>query len=397
MAKLLRCRLSVLVLVWLLLAACSGSNSDGRPTQETSPPAATVARDYWPTDGWRTASPTDHGIDPAGLATVEEHVAVAYPQVRSILIVRHGYLVYEHYRQGLDQADGHDVRSITKSVTGALIGIALAEGKIKNLDQTVGELLAAQLPKDADPRFAAVTIKQLLTMTSGVAGDYEGTGGDNRLVDAMWSSPDWVRHILGQRLDAEPGATFAYSDRAAHLLSAIVANVSGQSTLEYGCAKLFNPLGIRTDGAYEPVLSDHIDPATVKAYERASVAWPVDPQGYHNGAVLLRLPARDLAKFGYLYLNGGRWDGNQLIPADYVAAATSQTGSTPNVSMGYGWLWWVATEGNHRTFSARGHGGQIIYVVPDLDLVTVITSDPENENLNPQNLITQTIIPAVTS
>ena len=129
MAKPLRCRLAVLGLVWLLLAACSGSISDARPTQATSPPVATVARDYWPTNGWRTAEPRDHGVDPAGLATVEEHVAKAYPQVRSILIVRHGYLVYEHYRQGLDQADGHDVRSITKSVTGALVGIALAEGK----------------------------------------------------------------------------------------------------------------------------------------------------------------------------------------------------------------------------------------------------------------------------
>ena len=271
MAKPLRCRLAAIVLICSLLAACSGSNSDARPTQQTSPPAATLTRDYWPTNGWRTAAARDHGVDPAGLATVEEHVAKAYPQVRSILIVRHGYLVYEHYRQGLDQADGHDVRSITKSVTGALVGIALAEGKIKSLDQTVGELLAAQLPKDADPRFAAVTVKQLLTMTSGVAGDYEGTGGDPRLADAMQSSPDWIRHILGQRLDTEPGTNFAYSDRASHLLSAIVANVSGQSTLEFARAKLFNPLGIRTDGAYEPVLSDHVDAATVKAYERATL------------------------------------------------------------------------------------------------------------------------------
>jgi hypothetical protein len=105
-ARPLRCRLSVLVLVWLLLAACSGSNSDGRPTQEMSPPAVTVAGDYWPTAGWRMAAPTDHGIDPAALATVEEQVAARYPQVRSVLIVRNGYLVYEHYWHGLDQTDG---------------------------------------------------------------------------------------------------------------------------------------------------------------------------------------------------------------------------------------------------------------------------------------------------
>ena len=104
-----------------------------------------------------------------------------------------------------------------------------------------------------------------------------------------------------------------------------------------------------------------------------------------------------MAKFGYLYLNGGRWDGDQLIPADYVAAATSPGGSSPNLSSGYGRHWWVATEGGHRTFSARGHGGQFIHVVPDLDLDTVITSDAETSGLDPKLLITQTIVPAVTN
>jgi CubicO group peptidase (beta-lactamase class C family) len=97
------------------------------------------------------------------------------------------------------------------------------------------------------------------------------------------------------------------------------------------------------------------------------LAWPVDPQGYHYGRSL-RLPARELPKFGYLYLNGGRWDGNQLIPADYVAAATSPKGSSANLDNWYGWHWLVANAGDHRTFFARGYGGQLIYVVPDLDL-----------------------------
>ena len=142
--------------------------------------------------------------------------------------------------------------------------------------------------------------------------------------------------------------------------------------------------------------SDHIDSATVDAYQRASVAWPVDPQGYHYGASDLRLPARDLAKFGYLYLNGGRWDDKQLIPAAYVAAATSSKGSSPNLDNGYGWHWWLDTDGEHPSFFALGRGGQFIYVVPDLDLVTVITSDPEKGG-NPGNLIAQTIVPAVTN
>jgi CubicO group peptidase (beta-lactamase class C family) len=381
-------------LVWLLIAACSASNPDDGSTQVTNPPATLAAGDYWPTDGWRTAALKDQGIDPAALATVEDQVANGlYRRVRSVLIVRGGYLVYEHYWHGLDQADGHEVRSVTKSVIGALVGIALAEGKIKSLEQTVGELLAAELPKGADPRFAQVTVKELLTMTSGLAGD-DTLGGDTRVEDAMWKSPDWVRHILSRRLAWEPGTRWAYSNASSHLLSAIVANVSGQSTLAFARAKLFQPLGIRTDGAFEPVLSDHIDAATVEAYERSSVAWPVDPQGYHYGASDLRLPARDLAKFGFLYLNGGQWDGNQLIPADYVAAATSPIGSSPNLHNGYGWHWWVATEGDHRTFSARGRGGQFIYVVPDLDLVTVITTEPEGGS-NPGRLITEAILPAV--
>ena len=370
--------------------------NDDRPTLEPSPSSAAVPRDYWPTAGWRTAAPTDHGIDSAALAEIKGQVAKGYPQVRSVLILRHGYLVYEAYWHGLDQTAGHDVRSVTKSVVATLVGIAIAEGKIKSLDQTVGELLAAQIPQDADPRIAHVTVKQLLTMTSGLAGDDESAGGDPRVWDAMVKSPDWVRHILGRRLETDPGTRFAYSNATSHLLSAIVATATGQSTLAYARVKLFEPLGVPTDGAFEPVLDDAVDDATIDAYEKASVAWPVDPQGYHFGAAFLRLPSRDLAKLGYLYLNGGQWDGHQLIPADYVATATSPRGKSPNLSMGYGWHWWVAIEEGHHTFSARGYGGQFIYVIPDLDLVTVITSNAETSGVDPKILITRTIVPAVT-
>src|SRR6185437_8261704 len=109
--------------------------------------------------------------------------------------------------------------------------------------------------------------------------------------------PDWVRYILSMRLDTDPGSQFAYTDQGAHLLSAIVANATGQSTLAYARAKLFGPLGINTKRAFEPVLGGKIDQAKLDAYERASMAWPVDPQGYHYGGAFLRLPARDLAKF----------------------------------------------------------------------------------------------------
>lgn len=379
----------------LLVAGCTGTTSESRPTPEASSPADAVERDYWPTTGWRSAQPEDHGIDPAQLAMIEDQLPKEYRHVRSVLVVRDGYLVYEQYREGLDRTSGHDVRSITKSVVGALIGIALAEGKIASVEQTVGELLPAQLPGSADSRFADVTVRQLLTMTAGLAGDDPSMGGDSRVFEAMWTSSDWVRHVLGQRLVTEPGTRFAYNDATAHLLSAIVANVSGKSTLEYARAKLFEPLGIDTQHALEPVLGESIDSATIEAYEESRVAWPVDPQGVHFGAAFLRLPARDLAKFGYMYLNGGRWDGQQVVPADYVATATTAGGSSPNVSAGYGWLWWLESEGTP-TFVAQGRGGQLIYVAPDSDLVIVVTSDPEAGGPNPLLLIIQTILPSVT-
>jgi CubicO group peptidase (beta-lactamase class C family) len=389
-------RVAAIVLMCLVVPACTGSRSDSVPTPEPRTPAAPVARDYWPTAGWRTAAPNVQGVDATRLATIKDQVAKAYPQVRSVLVVRHGYLVYEHYWHGLDQTSGQDLRSVTKSFVGALVGIALAEGKITSLDETVGELLPTQLPPDADPRFAEVTVKDLLTMTSGLAGDDERTGGDARLTEALEESPDWVRHILSQPLVTDPGTHFAYSNASAHLLSAIVANSSQQSTLDYARTNLLTSLGIRTDQALEPRVTERSDPAAVKAYQRAAVAWIADPQGYDYGAGALRLPARDLAKLGYLYLNGGRWDTTQVIPADYVAAATSPTGASPNLTMGYGWLWWVSSEYGHHTFSARGAGGQYIWVVPDLDLVTVVTSNPDANGIDPKVLIRQTIVPAVT-
>jgi len=384
------------------MAACTGSG--GRESTSTSRqpsttgqqvPATPVQRDYWPTAGWRTATPAAEGMDPAVLAAIPGNVSGLYPQVRSVLVVRHGYLVYERYWQGVTAADGQDVRSVTKSFVSALVGIALGDGNLKGLDQTVGELLAAHLPNDNDPRLGRVTVEQLLTMTSGLAGDDQSLGGDPGAMQRLALSRDWVGHILGQRLATDPGTGFAYSNGTSHLLSAIVADASGQSTLAFARAKLFRPLGIASAKALEPVWEALPSQATVQAYERASVAWPKDPQGYHTGFSSLKLPPRDLAKFGYLYLNGGRWDGRQVVPADYVAASTRQHSSPPpdGPAEGYGYQWWVTSQAGHPRFLAVGYGGQFIQVVPDLDLVVVITSDTNQPRTNnPHSLIDQAII-----
>jgi CubicO group peptidase (beta-lactamase class C family) len=388
------------VALTVLLAACTSPSPSGQRSTVSSQQrsAAPRQRDYWPTKGWRTAPPKAEGMDPDVLAAIAGNVASLYPQVRSVLVVRHGYLVYERYWQGRSAADGDDVQSVTKSVVSALVGIALGEGKLTGLDQTVGALLARHLPHDADPRLARVTLEQLLTMTSGLAGDDPSLGGDPRISQRQGASHDWVRHILGRRLAINPGASFAYSSATSQLLSAIVADATGRSTLAFARARLFGPLGIASANAPEPVFVGHPSPAVVKAYARAPVAWPTDPQGYHLGFSGLKLPSRDLAKLGYLYLNGGRWDTTQLIPADYVAASTRPHSTPPPDGPGesYGYQWWVTSQAGHPSFLAHGKDGQLIEVIPDLDLVVVITSDATQHRADARLLVGQAIIPAVT-
>jgi CubicO group peptidase (beta-lactamase class C family) len=382
----------------VVLAACT-SPSGQRPTGSSQQgSAAPRQRDYWPTSGWRTAPPKAEGMDPAVLATIAGNVASLYPEIRSVLVVRHGYLVYEHYWQGMTASDGDNTYSVTKSVVSALVGIALGEGKLKGLDQPIGVLLARHLPHDADPRLARVTLEQLLTMTSGLAGDDRSLGGDPRVSERQGASRDWVRHILGRRLATNPGTSFAYSSAPSQLLSAIVADATGQSTLAFARARLFGPLGIASAKAPQPVLVAHPSQAAVKTYEQAPVAWPTDPQGYQLGFSGLKLPSRDLAKFGYLYLNGGRWDTTQVIPAGYVAASTRPHSTPPPDGPGasYGYQWWVTSQAGHPSFLAHGKDGQLLQVVPDLDLVVVITSNA-NQNRNAARLLVgQAIIPAVT-
>jgi CubicO group peptidase (beta-lactamase class C family) len=141
-----------------------------------------------------------------------------------------------------------------------------------------------------------------------------------------------------------------------------------------------------------------VSPALRQAYQRAAVAWPTDPQGYQLGFSGLKLPSRDLAKLGYVYLNGGRWDGAQVIPADYVRASTQAHSHPPPAAGadGYGYQWWVTTEHGHPSFGAVGYGGQFVQVIPDLDLVVVITSDAANRRWDAENLVGEAIIPAVT-
>jgi CubicO group peptidase (beta-lactamase class C family) len=389
-----RTRAAVLVSVCVLGAGCTSRDDPAASASAESggPPAE---RDYWPTDGWRTADPGVHGFDADELAEVERLVDETYTSVRSILVVRDGALVYERYSDGVDASDGHDVRSVTKSVVSALVGIALADGFIESLDQAVGELLADHLPPDADPRMAGVTVRQLLSMTSGLPADDPTIAGDPTISDEISRSSDPIRASLGLPLSARPGAQWAYSNATSDLLAVIVADATGSSLLDFARKRLFGPLGIETAEAYEPAVAGWPPTAEqIERFEASAVAWPTDAQGYHWGSGGLKLPARDLAKIGFLYLNEGRWAGEQIVPADYVRASTTPGDASTGSRDSYGYQWWITRDVEPEAYSARGYGGQVIEVVPGLDLVAVVTADPEVPRGDGHTLVYNFVVPA---
>jgi CubicO group peptidase (beta-lactamase class C family) len=235
---------------------------------------------------------------------------------------------------------------------------------LRGVDQTLGELLPAYAA-DMEPEEAAITLRQLLTMTAG----FPSTLGVD--VPHWVLTDDWVKGILTDRLEQPPGERFAYSDASSHLLAAVLAEAVGTSVLDYARAKLFDPLGITTRPAPDLLAVEENAPA----YERADFAWPHDPQGVQMGFSFLKLTARDMAAIGRLYLDEGRWQGEQVVPTGWVDDATSEQVQTNSLTSGYGYHWWVTTAGDHDAYAAIGHGGQLIEVVPELRLVAVFSTE----------------------
>ena len=297
--------------------------------------------------------------------------------LRAVIMEVDGHTVLERYYRG-SSSDTSNVFSVTASVVGTLIGIALSDGSLGSLDQTLSELLPTYAA-DMEPEEAAITLRELLTMTAGLRSGHTGRlhdpGGGDLLMATdtpTWlSTDDWVRGILADRLQQSPGAGFAYSHASSHLLSAVLTEAVGTSVLDYAQANLFDRLGIKTRPAPGLVAVEK----NVPAYERARFAWPNDPQGIHTGFGWLKLTARDMAALGRLYLDGGRWHGEQVVPTAWVDAATTEQVRANSITEGYGYQWWVTTAGGHAAYAAIGFGGQLIEVVPDLRLVAVFSAD----------------------
>ncbi len=319
-----------------------------------------VSCDDSPTDSlathqWPIASAESQGLDPDILDTLTTRLGEGrFGRISSLLIVRHGYLVYEEYFRGYDRDRLHPVYSVTKSVTSALIGIALQEGRIASTDTRLLDFFP-EYPTLANMSEAKrqITLRHVLQMQAGFVWDEWSTpyGTPNNPTTRLVQSSDWVKFVLDLPMAGVPGATFTYNSGCTMLLSGVLRNRTGMNARSYARRVLFDRLGI------------------------SRYTWETGPNDITNTGWGLSLRPRDMAKFGYLYLKDGVWRNRQVVSRDWIDRSTQ-----PHVRFtdggGYGFQWWLFDSGSERLAPyAAGWGGQYIFVIPERDMVAVSTAE----------------------
>jgi CubicO group peptidase (beta-lactamase class C family) len=331
-----------------LAAACAGP-AEGRAAADAWTPAAAAA----------TAAQPPAAPDAARLADAYARAA-RLPKLRSLVVVWRDSIVAERYYRGASRDRPANLKSASKSVVSALVGAAVADGVLPGVDAPLGALLAPADVRGLDSAKRAITVADLLSMRSGL----ESTSIRN--YGAWVSSRDWVRYALARPLVAPPGRAggpMIYSTGNTHLLSAALTRAAGRSLLAYYSAALARPLGITPR------------------------PWPVDPRGVYFGGNEMRMTPREMARFGQLYLHrgaappGAPEPGRRVLPAAWVDSSWAPRAVSGFSGFEYGYGWWMRTapgaRGAHRVYFAWGYGGQFVFVVPDLALVAVVTSDPD--------------------
>jgi CubicO group peptidase (beta-lactamase class C family) len=368
------------VLVAATVAGCTTASSAAHPTSASGSTAAGAHR----VDTDRMARQLDifFADDAASLN--------AFRDRQALLIMVDGRPVLERYSQSSATTTA-PLSSITKTIMSTLIGIALDEGALKGLDHTLAELLPSYTAV-MSPQVRKITLRQLLTMTSGLPGDDSSSPQTSR------PGSDWIRDILVRGVDGPPGH-FRFSSANSRLLSAILSQATGRSTLAYAREKLFDPLGIATRPADELVAV----PENVDEFERAGFAWLTDPQHRNTGDDGVKLTARDLAKIGQLWLQDGRWENHQLVSARWIRSAQTDTvGTNDHTAVEYGYQVWLRNSDGYHAILARGPN-QLLEIVPDRGLVVVALSRHDQRRPDPGvaddqdyvSLVTAVIAPAV--
>ena len=303
---------------------------------------------------WTVSSPEAESIDRQKLDAAQAR-AEALPRVLSLVVIRHGHLVLESYLHGNTRDSLNDVRSVTKSIVSSLVGIAVDRGAFPGVGAAIAPYLTPGQHASIDAPKRAITIENLLTMSSGFLWDESTVAGYNDWV----VSPDPVAYLLSKPLVSAPGAAFRYNSAAVHLLSRLTVPATGVPLEQFAQQHLFDPLGV------------------------SRVRWGHFPGGEPNGGAGVAMRPRDLAKVGALWLQRGDGGSRRIISAGWISAATSPQfdywdGGAPLADQSYGYLWWLNRQGGRLHYFAWGFGGQIVWVAPDLDLVVVVTTEWRN-------------------
>jgi CubicO group peptidase (beta-lactamase class C family) len=302
-------------------------------------------------------------MDAQKLARMLQAVQDQQLNLHSLLVIRNGYIVSETYFQPYTAERPHELYSVTKSVIGTLMGIAIDRHAIDAIDRRVVDFFPGYAFQNPDARKDAMTLEDLLTMRAGLGWqEQDSTFGE------LYRSRDWVQFMLDLPMREQPGQQFRYCSGCSHILSAIIQQRVGTNVHDFAQQALFDPLGIK------------------------AVSWEEDRQGIPIGGWGLQLTPRDMAKLGYLYLNNGAWDGRQLVPAAWVDAATRRhTATDSQLGLGYGYQWW--TYPAFGAYAALGRDGQTVFVAPDLQLIVVTTAATDGHEAI-FKLIEQYVVPA---
>jgi len=267
-------------------------------------------------------------------------------QCRALVIHANGAPVLAEVFRGPALNLAVPIKSVSKTIVAALTGAAIDRQEIESVDATLGEVAPRLIPRGADPRVGDITVAHLVTMQAGL----ERTSGAN--YGGWISSGNWVANALSRPFVADPGSRMLYSTGSFHILGAVLSEVSGQSLLSLARERLGRPLGLDIP------------------------AWTRDPQGRYLGGNEMALSVSDMIRFGELYRQGGRWNGAQVLSADWVARSLQPSTRSPFSGLEYGYGWFLGSVGSDSYALARGYGGQVICIVPSLQLSIAITSDP---------------------
>jgi CubicO group peptidase (beta-lactamase class C family) len=350
-------KLMLLTLIGVVMLVLVSACTPGAATLKTAENNRAKTGVYWPAQDWRTSTPEEQGMDSDRLQEMMALIDQNDLAYDSVLVIRNGSLVFEEYRHGYDRDQKHHMQSATKSVSSMLIGIAMQEGFLEGVNQKVVDLLPDYTIDPTDPRKQALTLEHLLTMSDGLEWhelDFPYADPRNTL-GQMWSSLDAIQHVLDQPMARQPGEAWAYNSGTSILLGGIIEQATGRDPLSFAQEYLFGPLGIE-DVEWHKTTGNH----------------------YHTDGGLYLRP-RDMARLGYLMLRGGSWNGKEIFSKEWVTRSSHAYYPTDSGKR-YGYQWWILENG---IFAAHGHYEQVIYVVPQADLVAVFTSEIPNDMLAP--------------